>query len=133
MMTAFCVPLSGYLARIVMFDQGSRTAFRGTSKAFAFDKAAAALTRDILNKGWFFEKYVPIERQAILTPLLHSEDLTDHQLAEGFIGRVSEGVDHLQPSFAGLPHFFNDHRAVIEKFGRFPSRNAALVSADFFN
>jgi uncharacterized protein (DUF924 family) len=119
---------TGYLARIVMFDQGSRTAFRGTTKAFAFDKLAAALTRDIIDKGWFFDKFVPIERQAIITPLLHSEDLADHQLATEYVPRIAEGVPELTSAFAGIPPFFNDHRAVVERFGRFPSRNAALVS-----
>lgn len=111
-----------------MFDQGSRTAFRGTAEAFAFDKLAAALARDVIENGWLFEIFLPIERQAILTPLLHSEDLADHQLAAEYAPRIAEGVPELTGSFSGLSLFFNDHREVVERFGRFPSRNAALVS-----
>lgn len=114
-----------------MFDQGSRTAFRGTAKAFAFDPAATALALDIIqNKGWFFEKYLPIERQAILTPLLHAEDMSAQRVASEYVPRLCEGVNspELQAIFQGVGHFFADHAKVVEQFGRFPSRNAALVS-----
>eukprot|EP00428_Durinskia_dybowskii_P074849 CAMPEP_0170399202 /NCGR_PEP_ID=MMETSP0117_2-20130122/23833_1 /TAXON_ID=400756 /ORGANISM="Durinskia baltica, Strain CSIRO CS-38" /LENGTH=216 /DNA_ID=CAMNT_0010655857 /DNA_START=92 /DNA_END=742 /DNA_ORIENTATION=- len=118
----------GYLARIVMFDQGSRTAFRGTPKAFAFDEAAAKLTLSIVQKGWLVEKYLPIERQAILTPLLHSEHLPDHDAAVSLIPLICEGLEDeaAVACFAGTPPFFEEHREVVRKFGRFPSRNGAL-------
>ena len=119
----------GYLARIVMFDQGSRTAFRGTPKAFAFDEAAAKLTLSIVQKGWLVEKFLPIERQAILTPLLHSEHLPDHDAAVSLIPLICEGLEDeaAVACFAGTPPFFEEHREVVRKFGRFPSRNGALV------
>jgi uncharacterized protein (DUF924 family) len=113
-----------------MFDQGSRTAFRGTAKAFAFDAAAAALAAEIItDKKWFFSKYLPIERQAIMTSLLHAEDLSYHNLAAEYLPRICEDITDAGTvaCFAGLGHFFKDHRAVVEQFGRFPSRNAALV------
>ena len=115
-----------------MFDQGSRTAFRGTAKAFAFDVLAAELSLDVINnKGWFFDKYLPLERQAVLMPLLHSEDIAAHRVAQALAPRMCEGVEDAETlkMFSGVPHFFEDHRKVVEQFNRFPSRNQALVSA----
>jgi len=112
-----------------MFDQGSRTAFRGTAEAFAFDGAAEELTLEVIDKGWFFDKYLPVERQTLILPLLHSESLQSHNIAGEYVLRLCEGAEdpELAQFFKGVPYFLAEHSKVIAKYGRFPSRNAALV------
>ncbi len=115
-----------------MLDQGSRTAFRGTTKAFAFDEEAKKLSLEIFAKNWFFDKYLPIERQIIIMPLLHSEDIAAHRLAGEYVLRLSEGAeDHPEAAqlLQGTRYFLAEHSKVIEMFGRYPSRNASLVRA----
>lgn len=112
-----------------MFDQGSRTAFRGTAEAFAFDAAGEELALEVINKGWFFEKYLPVERQTVIMPLLHSENIQAHNIAADYANRLCEGEEdpELSQFFKGVPFFLAEHSKVIAKYGRFPSRNAALV------
>jgi uncharacterized protein (DUF924 family) len=114
-----------------MLDQGSRTAFRGTTKAFAFDEEAKKLSLEIFAKNWFFEKYLPIERQIIIMPLLHSEDIAAHRLAGEYVLRLSEGAEDPEAAklLQGTRYFLAEHSKVVEQFGRYPSRNASLVSA----
>ena len=123
-------PFTGTLARVVMLDQGTRTAFRGTPKAFAYDDIAKELVLDIIQKGWFFDKYLPVERQILCLPLLHSEDIHAHRVASELVHRLSEGTDNpeLVQMFKSSVSFLAEHTLVVEKFGRYPSRNSALVS-----
>eukprot|EP01032_Pedospumella_encystans_P018746 gene18746-21335_t len=118
----------GILARVVMLDQGTRTAFRGTPKAFAYDDIAKELVLLIIQKGWFFDKYLPVERQILCLPLLHSEDIHAHRVASELVHRLSEGTDNpeLVQMFKSNVSFLAEHTQVVEKFGRYPSRNSAL-------
>lgn len=120
---------TGYLARVVMFDQGSRTAFRGTAKAFAYDNLAKDLALETIAKNWFIEKYQPVERQMMITPLLHSEDIAAHVVAGEYVHRLGEGAsEEVQKFFEGVPVHLLEHTQVVRQFGRYPSRNASLVS-----
>lgn len=112
-----------------MFDQGTRTAFRGTPKAFAYDDAAKELAMEVIRKGWFFEKYLPIERLSLWLPLLHSEDIHAHRVAKDLVQRICEdvGTPEAAQMFQGNVHFLAEHTQVVEKYGRYPSRNSALV------
>lgn len=114
-----------------MLDQGTRTAFRGTPKAFAYDDIAKELVLEIVEKGWFFEKYLPIERQVLCLPLVHSEDIHAHRVTSELVHRLSEGTENpeLVEMFKSNVGFLAEHTEVVEKFGRYPSRNSALVSS----
>ena len=116
-----------------MLDQGSRTAFRGTVGAFQNDNKAEQLSLDLINnKKWFFEHYLPVERLIILMPLLHSENLAAQEAAQPLSLRIAEGLEDpaAKACFAGNGEFFESHIAVVRKFNRFPSRNAALVRGE---
>ena len=100
---------SGTLAYIILTDQFSRNMFRDTSKAFATDRIDEPA------------------RQFFYMPLMHSEILEDQDRAVRlFKSRMPETGEH------NLPHA-RAHREVIRRYGRFPTRNAALsreTSAD---
>lgn len=112
------------LALVLLLDQFPRNLFRGASRAYATDTQAREVARHALARGldvplppawrWFF--YLPFE---------HSESLPDQRLAVSLFESLS--LSHA-PSAHALEHALR-HRDVIEHFGRFPQRNAALGRA----
>jgi uncharacterized protein (DUF924 family) len=110
------------LAAIIVIDQFSRNLHRGSAEAFAGDPLALALTLEALEKGWD-KGMAPERRQFLYMPLMHAEDRAMQRLS---CERFEALGNPLNLKFA------IDHAEVIEKFGRFPSRNAALgrVSTD---
>jgi len=117
---------SGTLAYIILTDQFSRNMFRDTGKAFATDGIAKAAAKAAISKGWDMRIDEPA-RQFFYMPLMHSEILEDQDRAVRlFKSRMPETGEH------NLPHA-RAHREVIRRYGRFPTRNAALsreTSAD---
>jgi uncharacterized protein (DUF924 family)/uncharacterized glyoxalase superfamily protein PhnB len=107
----------GTLALLILLDQFPRNMFRGEATAFATDKRALNIAKSAVAAGMDREITEP-ERQFFYLPYMHSEDLTDQHACVALIAdRMAEG-DNL--------HHARVHRAVIERFGRFPYRNAAL-------
>lgn len=106
----------GRLAEVIVLDQFSRNIFRGTAGAFASDTLALALAQEALHAG--VQTQLDSEHRLFLyMPFMHSESRAIHQLAEQLF------------SEAGLEHnldFERRHRAIIERFGRYPHRNAVL-------
>ncbi len=109
------------LALILLYDQFPRNMFRGDPRAFATDHLAQAVTFHVLNTA-SDTQLQPIERTFVYMPLMHSEDL-DHQR------RSVELFQHLarvQPYLQGVVLYAVKHLEIIERFGRFPHRNAVL-------
>lgn len=108
----------GALALVIVLDQFSRNMFRGTADAFASDAMARAVADRAIVQGLDL-KIAPPLRQFFYLPFEHSEDLADQDRAVAlFTERLGE--DHYTYPYA------LEHRAEIERFGRFPSRNKAL-------
>ena len=111
------------LALMILLDQFPRNLFRGTADAFASDQHCRGLARVALKQGHDLKTPEP-ERQFFYLPFMHSEFLQDQERAVRLIClRMPEGGDD------NLDHGVK-HRAVIRRFGRFPSRNAPLGRAD---
>ncbi|MDJ1008586.1 MAG: DUF924 family protein [Paracoccaceae bacterium] len=113
---------SGTLAYIVLTDQFSRNMFRDTARAFASDHIALAAAKMAIARGWDLKIDEPA-RQFFYMPLVHSECLSDQD-------RAVRLVKTRMPDDTGeqLLHA-RAHREVIRRFGRFPTRNAALGRA----
>ena len=110
---------SGTLAYIILTDQLARNMFRGTAKAFAADSIAKAAAKAAISRGWDKRIDEPA-RQFFYMPLMHSECLVDQDRAVRlFKTRMPATGDK------NLPHA-QAHREVIRRYGRFPTRNAAL-------
>lgn len=106
----------GCLAAILVFDQFPRNMFRDDPRAFATDEKARALTRHALDKG--FDTDQPEDRRAFFyIPLEHSEDAADQEKCCDLMRQLSN------PTYLD---FAERHRAIIDRFGRFPHRNAIL-------
>lgn len=121
------------LAKIILFDQFPRSCFRGTAKAFQYDNEACKLALEIIQNNLFFKDYSAIERLFLLMPFTHSESLELQKIGYDYGLRIAEDKDETIINFyKNLKGFPNEHYEVIQKFGRFPSRNDALVSFSFF-
>lgn len=99
-----------------MLDQFSRNLHRNSPQAFAQDNMAVALAQEAVREQGFAEMQ-PEERQFMLMPLMHRESCAIHQQAvELFACYTNESA----------LDFEIKHRAIIERFGRYPHRNAVL-------
>lgn len=112
-------PLSA-LALVMLLDQVPRNVFRSTPRAFASDHMALATTNRALERG-FDQAVPPAWRLFFYLPLEHSEALADQQRGLDLLlaippvpGRSPEG------KMSRL------HLEIIDRFGRFPHRNAIL-------
>lgn len=89
----------------------------------------AKLVREIFQKGWFVTEFAPIQRLFLGIAIQHSEDLNMQTLGVQLAQQVGENApDDIQQFFRNLKGYPHEHFDVIRKFGRFPGRNAALVT-----
>lgn len=108
----------GCVALCVVLDQFPRNMFRNSAKAFATDEKALLIAKQAVAKG--FDLLVPPEkRRFIYLPYEHSESLNDQKKSVALFERM-KAEDPLGYEYA-LRHY-----EVIEKYGRFPHRNAVL-------
>lgn len=106
----------GRLAEIIVLDQFSRNLFRGTARAFAADAQALVLAQEAIANQSHTE--LNTAQQAFLfMPFMHSESLLMHELAVKLFSA---------PGLENNLAFEHRHREIIERFGRYPHRNAAL-------
>ena len=106
----------GRLAEIIVLDQFSRNMFRGSPLSFAHDALALALAQvAVANKA--DEALSPVQRSFLYMPYMHSESLKIHEVAVELFGR--NGIQ-------GNLDFEFKHKAIIERFGRYPHRNGIL-------
>ena len=114
------------LAAIIVLDQFPRNIFRGMPAAFELDGRALDLATHGIMLAQDME-LAPVERQFFYMPLEHSERLSDQTLCvEAFQSALADADDGFKPHIADALEFAERHKAVIEKFGRFPHRNKVL-------
>ena len=116
----------GRLSLIILLDQFPRHMFRGSARAFASDERAVALTLSGLKSAADAALKV-VERLFFYMPLQHAEsrEVQEESIA-AYRRLVDEAPEELRVAFADSLHWAEKHRVIIEQFGRFPSRNAAL-------
>ncbi|RYY73388.1 MAG: DUF924 domain-containing protein [Gammaproteobacteria bacterium] len=106
----------GRLAEIIVLDQFSRNMFRDRPESFEQDTLALVLAQEAIFND--LDKVIPIEwRSFMYMPFMHSESLVIHDHAIKLFGQ--EGMEFNLD-------FERKHRVIIEKFGRYPHRNAIL-------
>jgi uncharacterized protein (DUF924 family) len=106
----------GTLALVILLDQFPRNLFRGDPRAYATDQAARTFAAAALAHG--LDAELPPERRRFLyLPFMHSEDVIDQRRCVALFAGLddAESLD-----------FARRHLAIVERFGRFPHRNAAL-------
>jgi uncharacterized protein (DUF924 family) len=106
----------GRLAEIVVLDQFSRNVYRDTARAFAQDALALALAQELVASGQ--DRSLPLaQRSFSYMPYMHSESALVHAQAVELFS---------QPGMEDTLRFELRHQAIIERFGRYPHRNAIL-------
>ena len=116
----------GRVATVVVLDQFSRNLFRGSPISFAQDAQALAVARESVDLG--VDRRVGHDARAFFyMPFMHSEDPADQARAlELFTGWREEEVAPLQERVDGGIRFARMHKDIVDRFGRFPHRNATL-------
>ena len=107
------------LAAVVLFDQFPRNMFRGHADQFATDHLALAIAKGAVDKG-FDDQLQPQERGFLYMPFQHSESLADQKRSVLLFTGLGD------PDQLG---YAKKHKAIIERFGRFPHRNKTLGRA----
>jgi len=109
------------LAQILLLDQFTRNAFRGTARSFAGDaRALVAASRMVGSRQDV--ALPPFMRGFVYLPFEHAEGLEMQDEAIRLFNKlVSEAPEH-----ADMLDYAHRQRAVIERFGRFPHRNEIL-------
>ena len=113
----------GRLALILLLDQFSRNLYRDSPQAFACDAQALRLAQEALDAG-LDGALPPIERMFLYMPFQHSEDVEVQRKSLALFERL-----RAYPETAMCYDYAVRHFEVIEKFGRFPHRNAMLRRA----
>lgn len=114
------------LALIVVLDQFSRNIYRGSARAYAQDLRALQLTVSGMQVG-ADATLDPVERLFFYMPLMHAEspEVQEESVA-AFRRLMEESADEVRSTFEASVRSAIKHRQVIERFGRFPSRNIVL-------
>jgi uncharacterized protein (DUF924 family) len=107
---------SGALAEVIVLDQFSRNLFRDSPLAFAQDGLALVLAQEAVRRG-LDQQLSPTMKAFLYMPYMHSESALIHDLAVQLFD---------QPGLEGNLDFELRHKAIIDRFGRYPHRNAVL-------
>lgn len=104
------------LAEIIILDQFSRNMFRDQAAAFAYDSLALVLAQEAIRKK-FDAELTPTQKAFLFMPFMHSESKEIHEIALFLFDR---------PGLEDNYNFELKHKAIIDRFGRYPHRNAVL-------
>lgn len=104
------------LAATILFDQFPRNMFRGSAEQFATDHLALQIAKAAIDKG-FDEQLGASQRAFLYMPFEHSEDIADQNRSILLFTALGD---------ARYLRFAKLHHDIIERFGRFPHRNAVL-------
>lgn len=106
----------GRLAEIIVLDQFSRNIYRDHPKAFANDSLALALAQTAVAVNSDYELDIT-QRAFLYMPYMHSESLIIHAVAVSLFS---------QSDMDGNLEYELRHKEIIDRFGRYPHRNAIL-------
>lgn len=119
----------GRLALIVLLDQLSRNIHRGSSAAYRLDDRALAACLEGIELG-HDRALAPIERTFFYLPMEHAEDRAVQALSvKHFETLADEGPDALRGLLEANIEYARRHCDIVDRFGRFPHRNAVLGRA----
>jgi len=104
------------LAEVILLDQFSRNLFRDSAEAFAYDELALVLSQEAIRQK-FDEKLDASKRAFLYMPFMHSESAEIHKIALYLFDR---------PGLEDNYNYELRHKAIIDRFGRYPHRNDLL-------
>ena len=122
------------LALVILVDKLARNAYRGTAEAFAQDPRGLRVCLDGQARG-LDRALTFLQRYVFVMPMMHSEDreiqrrgvLAFHALSDE--AKAASEPETVQAMLRSAHEYAGRHAAIIERFGRFPHRNAILGRA----
>jgi len=114
----------GALALMILLDQFPRNLSRGTPGAFASDSRAEQLARRVVIGERMDLALTPTQRVFLYLPFEHAESMPTQNLSVALFEGLRDSAVHAAPG--GAIEYAWRHWRVIERFGRFPHRNAIL-------
>ena len=130
---AWCATPKGRLSLILALDQFTRGLFAGTPEAYASDLDALRLAEEGLRTGHYNALTAPWERAFFLMPLGHAEGPRHRERLQTLLAlseaRMADAPAAYRPIIGFGISQTRGHLDVIERFGRFPVRNAVLGRA----
>ncbi len=116
----------GTLALLVLLDQFPRNVYRGKPESFASDEHALKIARAAVERGDDLAVF-PVQSTFFYLPFEHSEALEDQRVAVAKIRAAHDRAEGAaQKLLVETVDYALRHQKVIERFGRFPHRNAIL-------
>jgi uncharacterized protein (DUF924 family) len=114
----------GALALLLLLDQFPRNLHRGSAEAFASDPHGRAMARHAVLRDRFDLALPAAARTFLYLPFEHGETMPDQDLSVALFEGLRDVPGQARPG--GAIDYAWRHRVVIQRFGRFPHRNAAL-------
>lgn len=110
----------GCLALVILLDQFPRNMFRGDPRAHATDAAALDAARYAVDRA--LDRELPaFGRMFLYMPFMHSEDAADQRRSVDLFDRLAR-----EPGAPDVSGYAVGHKEIVDRFGRFPHRNAVL-------
>jgi len=120
----------GWLALLILRDQFSRNLYRNDARAWSGDADTQVMTLAGIARG-FDRQLVPLRRVFAYMPLEHAESrVLQRHCVYLFERLVAEQTQERRAALQQYLDYARRHHDVIERFGRFPHRNAILGRAD---
>ncbi len=119
-LAAWEITPEGALALVIVLDQFPLNMFRGRPEAFSTEAPARELAERAIARG-LDQALLPEQQVFLFMPFMHSEALADQERSV----RLFQ-----QPGLEQSLGFARHHRGLIQRFGRFPHRNAILGRAN---
>ncbi len=107
---------AGALALVIVLDQFSRNIYRDTPQAFAADDKALRIADSLVQSGRD-KNLSDAQRSFLYMPYMHSEDPEVHQRAVALYSELGRAKNL---------EYEKRHKAIIDRFGRYPHRNEIL-------
>jgi uncharacterized protein (DUF924 family) len=109
------------LAQILLLDQLTRNAFRDTPRAFAGDARALEAASAMVGTQQDLA-LPPFQRRFVYLPFEHAEGSAMQAESVRLFARLAES----DPAQTEALDYAKRHQAIVDRFGRFPHRNAIL-------
>ncbi len=106
----------GALALVIVLDQFPLNMFREDARQYSTEANARKIAGHAIEQG-FDQQLTDEQRVFLYLPFMHSESLEDQDYAVQLYQQAGLD-DNLR--------YAHHHRDVVQRFGRFPHRNAAL-------
>jgi len=108
------------LALVILLDQFPRNIFRGDAQTHATDAKAQEVSEHAIERA--LDRELPaFQRMFLYMPFMHSESIEAQRRSVELFQRLRD-----EPGGPDVVSYAIGHRDIVERFGRFPHRNAVL-------